>query len=154
MMHIYSHRLETLMEKFILIMSQLKTKSSLSLQVPIVEGKNLSGKFGNSEFYNMHGKILRQGENIVQEMKAVYRLNAAELPKIIADIDFAGPEFTLLKEAKFNQGDVEVQYRSLMDLDKPKEKKSWGKIKLTDITIKHPSGIQPLVNLTGKNIIW
>jgi uncharacterized protein involved in outer membrane biogenesis len=118
--------------------------------VPIVEGKNLSGKFGNSEFYNMHGKILRQGENIVQEMKAVYRLNATELPKIIADIDFAGPEFTLFKEAKFNQGDVEVQYRSFMDLDKPKEKKSWGKIKLTDITIKHPSGFQPLVNLTGR----
>ena len=126
--------------------NQKKSKSP----VPIVEGRNLSGEFGNSGFSNMQGKILRKGENIVQEMKAVYRLNATELSKIVSDIDFSGPEFTLFKEAKFNQGDVEVQYRSLMDLDKPKEKKSWGKIKLTDITIQHPSGFQPLVNLTGR----
>ena len=42
-----------------------------------------------------------------------------------------------------------MQYRSLTDLNKPKEKKSWGKIKLKNITIKHPSEFPPLVNLTG-----
>lgn len=126
--------------------NQKQAKSS----VPIVEGKNLSGEFGKSEFYNMQGKILRQRKNIVQEMKAVYRLNAAELPKIIEDIDFSGPEFALLKQAGFEKGDVEVHYRSLMDLDQPKKKKSWGEIKLKNISIKHPSDFQPLVDLVGE----
>jgi len=118
--------------------------------VPMVEGKNLSGEFGKSEFYNMNGKILRQGEKIVQKIEAVYRLNAAELPDVIAGIDFSGPEFALLKQSKFEQGDVEVNYRSLMDFDKPEKKKSWGKIKLKNISIKHPSGFQPMVELTGE----
>ena len=117
--------------------------------VPMVEGKNLSGQFGKSEFYNMKGKILRQGEQIVQKIEAVYRLNAAELPKIIADIDFSGPEFALLKQAEFEQGDVEVDYRSFMDFDKPGKKKSWGEIKLKNISIKNSPGFQPVVELTG-----
>ena len=128
----------------------VENQSLAKPSVPIVEGKNLSGEFGKSEFYNMQGKILRQGENIVQKMEAVYRLNAAELPKIIDDIDFGGPELTLFKQAQFEQGDVEVRYRSFMDLDQPKEKESWGKINLKDIKIKHPFEFQPLIKLVGE----
>ena len=116
---------------------------------PIVEGKNLSGEFGKSAFYNMNGKILKQGEKIVQKIEAVYRLNAAELAKVISDIDFKGPEIALLKQSEFEQGEVEVNYRSFMDFDKPEKKKSWGKIKLKNISIKHPSSFQPMVELTG-----
>jgi len=118
--------------------------------IPIVEGKNLSGEFGKSEFYNMNGKILREGDRVVQKIEAVYRLNAAELPKVISDIDFRGPEFALLKKAEFGKGNVEVHYRSLMDFDKPREKKSWGKLKLKNISIKHFPGFQPLTKLVGE----
>ena len=128
------------------IEEQKKDKSP----VPIIEGKNLSGKFGKSEFYNMRGKILRQGEKVIKKIEAVYRLNAAELPKIIEGIDFSGPEFSLLKQAEFEKGDAEVNYRSFMDFDKPEEQKSWGEIKLKNIYIKHPSGIQPIAELVGE----
>jgi hypothetical protein len=111
----------------------LTNQKQMKLSIPIVEGKNLSGEFGKSEFYNMNGKILREGDRVVQKIEAVYRLNAAELPKVISDIDFRGPEFALLKKAEFGQGNVEVHYRSLMDYDKPREEKSWGKIKLKNI---------------------
>ena len=135
-----------LLFNYVPLNDQKQGKSS----VPIVEGKNLSGEFGKSKFYNMNGKILRQGEKITQKIEAVYRLNAAELPKVISDIDFSGPEFELLKQSGFEQGDVEVDYRSFMDFDKPENKKSWGKIKLKNISIKHPSGFQPILGLTGE----
>ena len=119
----------------------LKNQNQTKSSAPIVEAKNLSGEFGKSEFYNMDGKIIRQGEKIVQKIEAVYRFNAAELAKIISDIDFSGPEFSLLKQAEFEEGDVEVQYRSLMDFDKPEKEQSWGEIKLKNISIKHFSPI-------------
>ena len=97
----------------------LNTQKRGKSSIPIVEAKKLSGDFGKSKFYNMNGKILRQGEKIIQKIEAVYRLNAAELSKVISDIDFRGPEFSLLKQAEFEKGDVEVQYRSLMDFDIP-----------------------------------
>ncbi|MBT6601841.1 MAG: hypothetical protein HOB32_09355 [Nitrospina sp.] len=125
-------------------------KDQTKPSVPIIEGKNLSGNFGRSEFYSMQGKILRQGEKIVQKIEAVYRLNAAELPKAIADINFSSPEFVLLKQASFEQGDVEVKYRSLMDFDKPEEEESWGEIELKNISIKNISGFQPMAGLIGE----
>ena len=128
----------------------LNDSKQVKPSVPMVEGKNLSGEFGKSEFYNMNGKILRQGEKVVQKIEAVYRLNATELAKVISDIDFSGPEFALLKQSEFEQGNVEVNYRSLMNFDTPEKKKSWGKIKLKNISIKHPTGFQPLVELTGE----
>ena len=115
----------------------LKNRNPTKSSAPIVEAKNLSGEFGKSEFYNMDGKILRQGEKIVQKIEAVYRFNSAELAKVISDIDFSGPEFSLLKQAEFEEGDVEVNYRSLMDFDKPEKEQSWGEIKLKNISIKH-----------------
>ena len=127
----------------------LNNQNQAKPSAPIVEAKNLSGEFGESEFYNMNGKILRQGEKIVQKIEAVYRLNAAELAKVISDIDFSGPEFALLKQAEFEQGDVEVDYRSFMDFDKPGKKKSWGEIKLKNISIKNSPDFQPVVELTG-----
>ena len=36
-----------------------------------------------------------------------------------------------------------------MDFDKPGKKKSWGEIKFKNISIKHSSGFQPVVELTG-----
>ena len=128
----------------------LKNQNQTKSSVPIVEAKNLSGEFGKSEFYNMDGKILRQGEKIVQKIEAVYRFNAAELAKVISDIDFSGPEFSLLKQAEFEEGDVEVQYRSLMDFDKPEKEQSWGEIKLKNISIKHFPDFQPIARLVGE----
>ncbi|MCL0045516.1 hypothetical protein M1N16_04720 [Nitrospinaceae bacterium] len=128
----------------------LKNRNQTKSSTPIVEAKNLSGEFGKSEFYNMDGKILRQGEKIVQKIEAVYRFNAAELAKVIAGIDFSGPEFSLLKQAEFEEGDVEVQYRSLMDFDKPEKEQSWGEIKLKNISIKHFSDFQPIARLVGE----
>jgi len=46
----------------------LNDSKQVKPSVPMVEGKNLSGEFGKSEFYNMNGKILRQGEKIVQKI--------------------------------------------------------------------------------------
>ncbi len=117
--------------------------------VPIVAFKNLSGEFGKSSFSNMQGEILRQGESTVRKMKAVYRLNAAELPGVIADIDFSGPLFTVLKQAEFGEGDVEVNYRNFIDFNHPEQEKDWGKIELKNVSVKHPSGFQPLLKLTG-----
>ncbi|MCL0039763.1 hypothetical protein M1M85_02310 [Nitrospinaceae bacterium] len=128
----------------------LKNQNQTKSSAPIVEAKNLSGEFGESEFYNMDGKILRQGEKIVQKIEAVYRFNAAELAKVISDIDFSGPEFSLLKQAEFEEGDVEVQYRSLMDFDKPEKEQSWGEIKLKNISIKHFPDFQPIARLVGE----
>lgn len=128
----------------------LKNQNQTKSSVPIIEAKNLSGEFGKSEFYNMDGKIFRQGEKIVQKIEAVYRFNAAELAKVISDIDFSGPEFSLLKQAEFEEGDVEVQYRSLMDFDKPEKEQSWGEIKLKNISIKHFSDFQPIARLVGE----
>ncbi len=116
---------------------------------PIVAFKNLSGEFGKSSFSNMEGEILRQGESTVRKMKAVYRLNAAELPGVIADIDFSGPLFTVLKQAEFGEGDVEVNYRNFIDFNHPEQEKDWGKIELKNLSVKHPSGFQPLLKLTG-----
>jgi len=116
---------------------------------PIVAFKNLSGEFGKSSFSNMEGEILRQGESTVRKMKAVYRLNAAELPGVIADIDFSGPLFTVLKQAEFGEGDVEVNYRNFIDFNHPEQEKDWGKIELKNVSVKHPSGFQPLLKLTG-----
>jgi len=117
--------------------------------VPIVAFKNLSGEFGKSSFSNMQGEILRQEESTVRKMKAVYRLNAAELPGVIADIDFSGPLFTVLKQAEFGEGDVEVNYRNFIDFNHPEQEKDWGKIELKNVSVKHPSGFQPLLKLTG-----
>ena len=117
--------------------------------VPIVAFKNLSGEFGKSSFSNMQGEILRQGESTVRKMKAVYRLNAAELPGVLADIDFSGPLFTVLKQAEFGEGDVEVNYRNFIDFNHPEQEKDWGKIELKNVSVKHPSGFQPLLKLTG-----
>jgi len=128
----------------------LKNQNQTKPSVPIVEAKNLSGEFGKSEFYNMDGKILRQGEKMVQKIEAVYRFNAAELAKVISDIDFSGPEFSLLKQAEFEEGDVEVQYRSLMDFDKPEKEQSWGEIKFKNISIKHFPDFQPIARLVGE----
>jgi len=119
------------------------------LFVPILSVKNLSGEFGKSEFYNMRGEILRQGKNFIQKMNAVYRLNAAELPEIITDIDFSGPLFEILKQVDFDEGNVKVHYRSLMDLNQPKKKKKWGEIEIKNVSLKHPSGYQPLLKLVG-----
>ncbi|MDP7556513.1 MAG: AsmA-like C-terminal region-containing protein [Nitrospinaceae bacterium] len=116
---------------------------------PIVAFKNLSGEFGKSSFSNMQGEILRQEESTVRKMKAVYRLNAAELPGVIADIDFSGPLFTVLKQAEFGEGDVEVNYRNFIDFNHPEQEKDWGKIELKNVSVKHPSGFQPLLKLTG-----
>jgi len=128
----------------------LKSENQTKTSAPIIEAKNLSGEFGKSKFYNMDGKILRQGEKIVQKIEAVYRFNAAELAKVISDIDFSGPEFSLLKQAEFEEGDVEVQYRSLMDFDEPEKEQSWGEIKLKNISIKHFSNFQPIARLVGE----
>jgi len=117
--------------------------------VPIVAFKNLSGEFGKSSFSNMQGEILRQEESTVRKMKAVYRLNAAELPGVLADIDFSGPLFTVLKQAEFGEGDVEVNYRNFIDFNHPEQEKDWGKIELKNVSVKHPSGFQPLLKLTG-----
>ena len=62
-----------------------------------------------ANFITWMGKFCRQGEKIVQKIEAVYRFNAAELAKVISDLDFSGPEFSLLKQAEFEEGDVEVQ---------------------------------------------
>jgi len=128
----------------------LNNQNQAKLSTPIIEGKNLSGKFGKSEFFNMNGKILREKGKIVQKIRAVYRLNAAELAKVISDIDFSGPEFSLLKQAEFEEGDLEVQYRSLMDLDKPEKEQSWGEIKFKNISIKHFPDFQPIAKLVGE----
>ena len=128
----------------------LNTQKRGKSSIPIVEAKKLSGDFGKSKFYNMNGKILRQGEKIIQKIEAVYRLNAAELSKVISDIDFRGPEFSLLKQAEFEKGDVEVQYRSLMDFDKPDKKQSWGEIKIKNISITHFTDFQPISRLVGE----
>ena len=48
--------------------------------------------FKKKLFSNMDGKILRQGENIVQKIKAIYRLNANELPKMLALEDLEEPD--------------------------------------------------------------
>jgi hypothetical protein len=128
----------------------LNSQNQENLTTPIVEAKNLSGEFGKSKFYNMNGKIFRQGEKIIQKIEAVYRLNAAELSKTISDINFRGPEFLLLKQAEFKEGDVEVQYRSLMDFDKPEKKQSWGEMKLKNISIKPLSDFKPISRLVGE----
>ncbi len=128
----------------------LNSQKQKNFTAPIVEAKNLSGEFGKSKFYNMNGKILRQGEKIIQKIEAVYQLNAAELSKVISDIDFSGPEFSLLKQAEFEEGDVEVQYRSLMNFDKPEKKQSLGEIKFKNISIKHFSDFQPISKLVGE----
>ena len=117
--------------------------------VPIVAFKNLSGEFGKSSFSNMQGEILRQGESTVRKMNAVYRLNVAELPGVIADIDFGGPLFTALKQAEFGEGDVEVKYRNFIDFNQPSQEEDWGSIELKNVSVKHPSGFQPLLKLTG-----
>jgi len=128
-------------------------QKELKSQTPLVAVKNLSGEFGKSKFYNMQGEILRQGEAITQRMNAVYHFNAAEIPKIVADIDFSGPLFNLFEKADFEEGDIEVHYKSLMDFKKPKEKKDWGKIEINNLSLRHPSGFQPLLKLVGE-ISW
>ncbi|KMP11456.1 hypothetical protein UZ36_04320 [Candidatus Nitromaritima sp. SCGC AAA799-C22] len=117
--------------------------------IPIVRFKDLSGEFGKSAFYDMQGEILREGEKTVRKMTAKYRLNASELPGVIAGIDFGGPLFTALKQADFSEGDVEVDYRNLTDFNHPELEKDWGEIDLKNVSVKHPSGFQPLLKMTG-----
>ncbi|MCH8157176.1 MAG: AsmA family protein, partial [Nitrospinae bacterium] len=126
-----------------------KKQERASSPVPIIRFKDLSGEFGKSAFHDMQGKIVRKGGNIVRDMTAKYRLNAEELPGIIADIDFEGPLFSILRQAEFSEGDVMVDYKNFMDFSRPEEEKDWGDIELKNVSVKHPTGFQPLLKLTG-----
>ena len=125
-----------------------KKQKTSSPAVPIISYKNLSGEFGKSAFFNLQGEITRDGEKMVRNMTAQYRLNFEELPGVIADIDFEGPFSSILKQAEFFEGDVVVDYRNFMDFNRPELEKEWGEIELKNVSARH-LGFQPLLRVTG-----